>query len=88
MSLTFSRDVSRGGMFVDTRDPLPIGTEIALCFHLNDGGPIVVALGEVKYHVTKLGMGVQFLELSPADRKRIDDYVAKSAKLVEPDAKG
>jgi c-di-GMP-binding flagellar brake protein YcgR len=84
MSLAFSRDVSRGGMFVDTRDPLPIGSEITLRFHLNDGGPIVVALAEVKYHVTKLGMGIQFLELSPADRKRIDDYVAKTPKLPEP----
>jgi len=83
MSLAFSRDVSRGGMFVDTRDPLPIGSEITIRFHLNDEGPIVVALAEVKYHVTKLGMGVQFLELSTADRKRIDDYVAKAPKLVE-----
>jgi Tfp pilus assembly protein PilZ len=83
MSLAFSRDVSRGGMFVETRDPLPIGSEITLRFHLNDSGPIVVALAEVKYHVTKLGMGVHFLELSPADRKRIDDYVAKASTLVE-----
>ena len=84
MSLAFSRDVSRGGMFVETRDPLPIGSEITLRFHLDDDGPIVVALAEVKYHVTKLGMGVQFLELSAADRKRINDYVAKSPKLAEP----
>jgi len=83
MSLAFSRDVSRGGMFVDTRDPLPIGSEITLRFHLGDDGPIVEALAEVKYHVTKLGMGVRFLELSAADRKRIDDYVAKAPKLVE-----
>jgi len=86
MSLAFSRDVSRGGMFVETRDPLPIGSEITIRFHLNDGGPIVVALAEVKYHVTKLGMGVQFLELSPEDCKRIDDYVAKSPHLAEPNS--
>jgi c-di-GMP-binding flagellar brake protein YcgR len=86
MSLAFSRDVSRGGMFVETRDPLPIGSEITIRFHLGDEGPIVVALAEVKYHVTKLGMGVHFLELSAADRKRIDEYVAKAPKLVEPDA--
>jgi len=84
MSLAFSRDVSRGGMFVETREPLPIGSEITLRFHLGDDGPIVVALAEVKYHVTKLGMGVQFREVSTADRKRIEDYVAKAPKLAEP----
>jgi Tfp pilus assembly protein PilZ len=87
MSLAFSRDLSQGGMFVETRDPLPVGAEITLRFHLNDGGPIIVALAEVKYSVTKLGMGVEFLEMSPADQKRIDDYVASSPKLAEPDPK-
>lgn len=84
MSLAFSRDLSLGGMFVETRDPLPVGSEINLRFHLGDGGSIVVALAEVKYSITKLGMGVEFLEISPADRKRIEDYVAKSPKLPDP----
>jgi c-di-GMP-binding flagellar brake protein YcgR len=88
MSLAFSRDLSQGGMFIETRDPLPVGSEITLRFHLNDGGPIVVALADVKYSITKLGMGVEFLELSPADRKRIDDCVAKLPKLTAPDPKG
>jgi c-di-GMP-binding flagellar brake protein YcgR len=86
MSLAFSRDLSPGGMFIETHDPARVGTEINLRFHLNDGGPIVVALAEVKYSIAKLGMGVEFLEMSPADHKRIDDYVAKSPKLAEPDA--
>jgi c-di-GMP-binding flagellar brake protein YcgR len=86
MSLAFSRDLSQGGMFIEAHDPAPVGSQVNLRFHLNDGGPIVVALAEVKYSVTKLGMGVEFVEMSPADRKRIDDYVARSPKLAEPDA--
>jgi c-di-GMP-binding flagellar brake protein YcgR len=87
MSLAFSRDLSQGGMFIETREPCPVGAEMALRFHLNDGGPIVVALAEVKYSIAKLGMGVEFLELSPTDRKRIDDCVAKLPKLTEPEPK-
>jgi c-di-GMP-binding flagellar brake protein YcgR len=84
MSIAFSKDLSRGGMFIETRDPLPAGSQINLRFHLNDGGPIVLAFAEVRYSITKLGMGVQFLEIAAADRKRIDDYVAKFPELAEP----
>jgi uncharacterized protein (TIGR02266 family) len=86
MSLAFSRDVSLGGMFIETHDPLPVGSQIELRFHLNDGGPIVTATAEVRYSVTRLGMGVQFIDMAPSDRKRIADYVAKSEPLSEPAA--
>jgi len=84
MSLAFSRDVSLGGMFIETHNPLPVGSQVSLRFHLNDGGPIVVTAAEVKYSVQKLGMGVELVELSPTDRKRIADYVASSPKSSQP----
>ncbi|MFB3920186.1 MAG: PilZ domain-containing protein [Terriglobia bacterium] len=84
MSLAFSRDVSMGGMFIETQTPSPLGTEIDLRFHLNDGEPIVVATAVVKYHVAKLGMGIQFSELSLDDRKRIEAYIARMPALPEP----
>lgn len=71
-----SRDVSSGGMFIETHQPGAIGSEIDLRFHLNDGGPVVIAVAEIKYHVPKLGMGVEFTEMSPADRRRIEAHVA------------
>jgi Tfp pilus assembly protein PilZ len=85
MSVAFSRDLSQGGMFIETHDPARVGSEVTVRFHLGDGGPIVVALAEVKYSIAKLGMGVEFVEMSPADHKRIDDCVARSPKLAEPD---
>jgi hypothetical protein len=33
----------------------------------------------VAYQVVKLGMGVQFLDVAPEDRKRIETYVARNA---------
>jgi c-di-GMP-binding flagellar brake protein YcgR len=72
-----SRNISAGGMFIEMKGPLLPGYRPRVQFHLDDGGPVIVATAEVKYSVAKLGMGVEFIDLSPADRKRIGDYIAK-----------
>jgi Tfp pilus assembly protein PilZ len=82
MALAFSRDVSVGGLFVETTLACDIGTRVGLRFHLNDGGPVIVAAGEVRYIVPKMGMGVHFLELAGSDRKRIEALVASSPALL------
>lgn len=85
MALAFSRDVSTGGMFVETSMPCEVGTRVEVRFHLNDGGPIIVTSAETKYIVPKLGMGVEFINLSPADRERIERYVeGLTANLPTP----
>ncbi len=86
MWLAFSRDISAGGMFIETKQPMALGTHLTLRFHLDDGGPIVVATAEVRYVVPKMGLGLQFVDLMPAERKRLEAYVAKSAPLHEPAA--
>lgn len=83
-SLAFSRDVSVGGIFIETKLRLPAPSQLTLRFHLDDGGPIVQAVAEVKYSVPKLGLGVQFIEIAPADVKRIEAYISKS--LILPPA--
>ncbi len=82
MILAFSRDVSRGGMFVETRDALPTGSRLNLRFNLDADGPAVVASGVVTYQVEKMGMGIQFVDMSSEDRQRIKDFVA--AALTPP----
>lgn len=84
MSLVLSRDVSRGGMFIETAEPLPVDTQLNLRFNLDDDGPVVAALAQVTYQVVKLGMGIEFVDLSPEDRRRIEAYVARSAILPGP----
>jgi len=86
MSLAFARDVSAGGMFIETRDPPSVGSQIELRFHLDDGRPIIVAIAEVKYSVAKLGMGVQFSDMALPDRKRIEAYTSKYPALPDPAA--
>ncbi len=84
MSLSFSRDVSLGGMFVETPQMAPVGSRVRLRFHLENGGPVIVAEAEVAYHVGKLGMGVRFNKISSDDRNRIGAYIAKWAAAADP----
>jgi hypothetical protein len=84
LSLAFARDVSPGGMFIETSQPLPVDARVNVRFHLDDDGPVVIALGQVTYQIFKLGMGIEFMDLSPADCKRLEAYVARSATLPGP----
>jgi uncharacterized protein (TIGR02266 family) len=74
----FSKDISTGGMFVETKDTLPPGAALRVRFNL-DEGPICKAAGEVRYEVTRLGIGLRFTHISPEDQKRIEAYVARLA---------
>lgn len=77
-SLAFSRDVSMGGMFLETTNPPAPDSKVALRFNIDDGGGTIIAQGKVLYCVAKLGMGIAFTEISPFDRGRIADYAAKA----------
>lgn len=45
-----ARNVSAGGIFLETRDPLPLGARVRVCFLTPDETAEVVAVGEVKNH--------------------------------------
>ncbi len=77
--LGISRDISVGGMFITTEQGLPLESQARLRFNLEDGGSVLQVDAEVVYHVKKLGIGIRFLDLAPADRTRIDVYVARGA---------
>lgn len=75
--LGVARNISQGGMFVETRAPQPLGTQVRITFP-SDGGEIT-AVAEVRYvchllgrspHVERgplalRGMGVRFLYFEP-----------------------
>jgi c-di-GMP-binding flagellar brake protein YcgR len=86
MILTFSRDVSAGGMFVETNTPMPTGSILTLRFNL-DNQTSIVAKGVVTYQVKKFGMGVHFLDLAPEDRKSIEEYVSHNTVTVSQEPK-
>lgn len=45
-----ARNVSAGGIFLELRDPLPLGASVRVCFLAPDNSGEVVATGEVKNH--------------------------------------
>jgi len=68
-----ARNVSEGGMFLESREPLPLGCPVLVHFAIADDGVEIVARGEVKNHYflnyadetgprAVAGMGIRFHE--------------------------
>ena len=80
-------NLSRGGLFIRTDNPKPIGTVVRLVLELADGSVAIRAVGEVRYvalpqsHDPSVipGMGVRFLELDPRSRELLDRLCAAPA---------
>jgi len=86
-----SRNLSRGGMFVETDDPLPPDTEVALEFGLPDGRSPLAPTAQVIWSGDALdgstfGMGLQFLALDRNSAERIDAFVYEHEPTAEPAA--
>jgi uncharacterized protein (TIGR02266 family) len=81
----FAPNVTRGGIFLASRDPRPVGTVVRFEVSLVSGAPVLVGKGRVTW--TKAhdpaepnkpyGMGVQFIELDRASRGVLDRLLRK-----------
>ncbi len=71
-----TRDVSATGCFFDRAIPHAIGARVALTFSLPGEGRNIRCEGEVVNVPDKkgYGMGIRFVNLSPADAHRIDEF--------------
>lgn len=49
-SRCIARNISAGGVFLETAEPLPLGTKVRVCFPAPDGSGDISAQGEVKNH--------------------------------------
>lgn len=74
----YTRDVSLGGIFVETENPPERGTEVSLRFKLTEDGPIHEARATVVYSMGGEGMGLRFWQLSPAVREAIELFIGQS----------
>lgn len=86
MGLGIARNISEGGMFVETRAPQPIGTQVRITFP-SDAGEMA-AVGEVRYVCHLLGrspspelgplvlrgMGVRFLYFEADEAAAADPH--------------
>jgi molecular chaperone DnaK len=81
----YALNVSRGGIFVRTLDPLPPGAELELDLALASGEGVIRGRGVVRWIAApsapgephrEPGMGVKFTELDPESRALVDLIVA------------
>jgi uncharacterized protein (TIGR02266 family) len=76
----FATNISRGGMFIASRNPKPIGSDIKFELQLADGSAVVAGDGVVRW-VREFdpdnprephGMGIEFTKLSDASKTAVD----------------
>ncbi len=82
--IEYSRNLSKGGFFMATPDPLPEGSKVRLQFYLPESSKEIKVLGKVIHTITREngrqrnqepGMGIRFTDFSPSKRKEIDEYI-------------
>jgi hypothetical protein len=75
-----ARNVSAGGIFLETTDPLPLGARLRVCFLTTDEASEIAAVGEVKNHYfmnyvqdgvsrSIAGMAVRFLSFDEGSQQ-------------------
>ena len=72
-----TRDLSAGGCFVKTADPLPKGSRIRV--RIEHSGVEFTAIGRVTDNVTAEGMGVEFIEMESKDRAILEKWLAEKS---------
>lgn len=80
--LEYVSNISRGGVFIRSKDPLPVGTRVNLEFHVVlEEIEKIKGMGEVKWirrtsdQEGPAGMGVVFIELESYSRKLIENLL-------------
>ena len=68
-------DVGKGGLGIRTINPLAKGTPVQLRFRLPGAAAEIDASGHVAWSDRKIGMGVQFENVSAAHQRAIDAFV-------------
>lgn len=79
-------DLSETGLFLKTRQFIPLGKQVHLEFDLPTGH--VDAVGEVRWiargaNVAEQGLGIRFLRLSAASARAIDQAIDRYAALAQ-----
>ena len=83
----YAVDVSHGGIFIRTKDPLPVGTTMRFEFQLKDATPLIKGAGTVvwtrEHDPSRTGvapgMGVRFDRLADGSREVLDQILARKA---------
>jgi uncharacterized protein (TIGR02266 family) len=88
----YSRDISRSGMWIKSPKPPALGTLLKVEILLEDGSPVISAVGRVVKRRDEseagpdnpAGMGIRFLKLEDASQGTIDRIVALKGEDAGP----
>jgi molecular chaperone DnaK len=88
----YATNLSDGGMFIRTREPKAIGTELNFKVEIADGQRVLQGIAVVRWTRAENdpngppGMGLEFLQLDPASRALVDRMLAtpKPAPAIAP----
>jgi uncharacterized protein (TIGR02266 family) len=83
----YSVDISRGGIFIRTKEPLSVGTPLRFEFQLQNASPLIAGEGTVVWtrdpDPTRTsvapGMGVRFDKLTPQSQQVLDRILTEKA---------
>ncbi len=82
--IEYSRNLSKGGIFLATPAPLPEGSKVQLFFCLPDSSKEIKILGDVVHTIAREegrqsglepGMGIEFTDFSPSSKREISKYI-------------
>jgi len=84
----YAPNVTRGGIFLATREPRPVGTVVRFAVSLRQGPPLLSGEGRVSWLKAfnsaephrPYGMGVQFLHVDPQSRPVLERLLAAKAQ--------
>jgi PilZ domain-containing protein len=68
-------DLTPKGMFINTPNHLPEGAVLRVTFQLPRSRYQVQARGEVRYCLPGVGVGIEFVEISPQARQAIEKEI-------------
>ena len=69
-------DISPRGMFIHISNRFPEGAVLKIEFRLGRSARMVKARAEVRYSLPGVGIGVEFVDISPDDKQAIADEIA------------
>ncbi len=84
----YTKNISRGGTFIQTRRPLPVGTEFLFLLYIPTLDKPLEIRGQVKWIVepgrdspttddAPLGMGIRFVYASEEERRQVEHLVER-----------
>jgi uncharacterized protein (TIGR02266 family) len=88
----WATNISQGGMFINSRDPLQVGTTVRLIFQLPGATFPCDLVGRVTRVVRweddvsdPPGMGIEFIDIDRERRERIEAFVESLRSTLDPE---